>query len=233
MKLGVNKKTARLAGVLYLIVVVTGIFSLAYVPSTLIASNDSALTVQQIMASQTVFRLSILSSAICYLAFLFLPFVLYRLLSPVGETAAKAMVVLAAASVPISMLNLQDKYAILTLIDGAARLGIDPATVRSQVMLLIERYDSGLLILFIFWGLWLFPFGWLVYRSGFLPRAFGVLLMLGCCGYLVNFAGNTMSDSFGGTLLSSIASKPSAFGEIGICLWLLTRGINDSSVGDG
>lgn len=230
MDLGTNKKTARLAGVLYLVVVVTGIFSLAYIPSKLIASGDPVLSLEKITAAQMLFRLGIVSSAICYVAFLFLPFVLHHLLAPVGQIAAKAMVVLAVASVPISMLNLQNKYAVLTLIDGSTRLGVDPAQVPSQVMLLIERYDGGILILFVFWGLWLFPFGLLVYRSRFLPRVFGVLLMLGSCGYLVNYVGNTMSDSFGGTLVSDIASKPAALGEIGICLWMLVRGINENAI---
>ena len=226
--IGVNKQTARLAGALYLIVVVTGIFSLAYVPSMLFDWKDPARTLRQITESESLLRLSLVSSAICYVAFLFLPLVLYRLLAPVGETAAKAMVTLAIVSVPVSMLNLQNKYAVLTLIGNAARFGIDPSEVQSRLMLLLENYDRGILIVTVFWGLWLLPFGWLVFKSGFLPKIFGILLMLGCCGYLINFAGNTMSDSYSGSLLANIASKPAALGEIGICLWLLVRGINDS-----
>jgi hypothetical protein len=88
MELGTNKLTARLAGLIYLIVVVTGIFSLAYVPSNLIDRKDQAKTFGQISASETLFRMSLVSSAICYVAFLVLPFILYKLLSSVNETAA-------------------------------------------------------------------------------------------------------------------------------------------------
>ena len=229
MKLGANKHTARLAGVFYLIVVVTGIFSLAYVPSKLIVWDDAAKTFQQIAESQTLFRMSLVSSAICYVAFLLLPFILYRLLDSVNEIAAKLMIILSVVSVPISMLNLQNKYAVLTFINGTNYLkNLDASQIYSQMMLLLENYDKGILILHIFWGLWLFPFGFLVYKSGFLPKILGVLLMLGCGGYLVNFVGNTMFENFGGSLISNIASKPAALGEIGTCFWLLIRGINDN-----
>lgn len=226
MILGTNKNTARLAGLLYLIVVITGIFSLAYVPSKLIVSSDAAKTFQQISESQTLFRMSIVSSIICYVAFLLLPFVLYSLLHPISEIAAKLMIILSVVSVPISMLNLQNKYAVLKLINGT---NLDQSQIQSQMMFLLENYDHGLLILQTFWGLWLFPFGWLVYKSGFLPRILGILLMLGCCGYLIRLVGNTMLNDFGGSLISSIASKPQAFGEIGTCIWLLIRGMNEKA----
>lgn len=230
MKLGANKHIARLAGVFYLIVVITGIFSLAYVPSKLIVWDDAAKTFQQIAESQMLFRMSLVSSAICYVAFLLLPFILYRLLHSVNEIAAKLMIILAVVSVPISMLNLQNKYAVLTFINGTNHLKVfDASQNQAQMMLLLENYDNGILILHIFWGLWLFPFGFLVYKSGFLPKILGILLMLGCGGYLVNFVGNTMFDNFGGSLISNIASKPAALGEIGTCFWLLIRGINEKA----
>jgi hypothetical protein len=231
MELGTNKFTARLAGLIYLIVVITGIFSLAYVPLTLIDWRDAAKTFQQISASETLFRASLVSSAICYIAFLLLPFVLYKLLNSVNETAAKLMIILSVVSVPISMLNLQNKYAVLTFIKGSDFLkNFDQSQIQAQMMLFLENYDIGILILHIFWGLWLFPFGWLVYKSGFLPKVLGILLMLGCVGYLISFIGHTMSENYSGSLIANIASKPSAFGEIGTCLWLLIRGINENQL---
>lgn len=234
MKLGANKTTARLAGFIYFIVVITGIFSLAYVPSKLIVWTDGAKTFQQISESQTLFRMSLVVGAVCYVAFLILPFVLYRLLHSVNEVAAKLMIILSVVSVPISMLNLQNKYAVLTLLSDADYLKIfNESQVQTQLMLLLENYDKGILLVSIFWGLWLFPFGWLVYKSAFLPKIFGVLLMLGCCGYLVNFLGNTMFENYGGSLISNIASKPAALGEIGTCLWLLITGVNEKALAVG
>jgi len=74
-----NKKTARIAGILYLIVVLTGMFSLAYVPKTLINWEDPAFTFNKIVASEFLFKLGIYSSIICYTAFVFLPIVLHQL----------------------------------------------------------------------------------------------------------------------------------------------------------
>ncbi|HRH42776.1 MAG TPA: DUF4386 domain-containing protein [Pyrinomonadaceae bacterium] len=225
-----DKQTARLAGFIYLIVVVTGIFSLAYVPAKLIVWGDANKTFQNIAESQFLFRLGIVSSVICYLAFLILPLVLYRLLRRFSESTAKLMVVLAVVSVPISFLNLSNKYAVLTLIKGADYLKnlreTQPAT---QAMQYLENYDNGILIVTVFWGLWLFPFGYLVYKSGFLPKILGIILMLGCIGYLVSFVGNTLSDDYGGTTVASVAKVPRTLGEIGICLWLLIVGVRGKS----
>lgn len=224
-----NKQTARLAGALYLVVVMTGIFSLAYVPSQLIVAGDEAQTFRKIEDSAGLFRLGILSSVICYLAFLLLPFVLYRLLAPISDIAAQLMVIFAVVSVPISLLNLQNRYAVLTLVNGAVSLtAFDQSQLHAQTMLLLNNYSSGILIAQIFWGLWLLPFGFLVFRSGFLPKIFGILLMLGCFGYLVNFVGRTMMVDFGSTAVSDYITIPAAVGEIGICLWLLIRGINEA-----
>lgn len=231
MKLDANKTTARLAGFLYLIVVITGIFSLAYVPSKLFFGNDSVKTFEQISASQSLFRLSLVSSAVCYIAFLFLPFILYKLLNSVNETVAKLMIILSVVSVPISIINLQNKYSVLTLLNGKGYLNVfSEHQIQTQIMLLLENYDNGILILQIFWGLWLFPFGYLVYKSGFLPRILGVLLMLGCCGYLISFVGNTMMQDYGKTFISGYVTIPASLGEIGSCLWLLIRGINEKAV---
>ncbi|AXY74334.1 DUF4386 domain-containing protein [Paraflavitalea soli] len=219
------KRTARLAGLIYLVVVVTGIFSLAYVPSKLIDWKDAAKTVQQITASESLFRWGIASSILCYIAFLGLPLALYQLLKPVHEQAAKLMVILAIVSVPISFLNMQHKFEVLTLIKGAEHLQIfDSVQIASQVMAQLSAYDDGLLIVTVFWGLWLLPFGFLVYHSGMLPKVWGVLLVLGCFGYLINFFGRVLIPDFGEMFIARYITRPASLGEIGTCLWLLIMG---------
>jgi hypothetical protein len=221
-----NKKTARIAGLIYLIVVLTGIFSLAYVPSKLIVWDDAALTFLNISNAESLFRLSIVSSMVCYLAFLLLPLVLYTLLRSVNEPVAKLMVLLAVISVPISFINLQNKYDVLTILNDADHLKIFTGQqLHAKVMLLLERYDHGILILQIFWGLWLFPFGYLVYKSGFLPKVLGVLLMIGCIGYLISFIGHTTFPGYGKMPIARYITLPGSIGEIGSCLWLLIVGV--------
>lgn len=223
-----NKKTARIAGTLYLIVVLTGIFSLVYVPKTLIIWDKANLTFNNIVASELLFRLGIFSSIICYTAFLFLPIVLYKLLKPVNEFYARLMTILAIASVPISFLNLQNSFSILSLISKEGYLNIySTEQLQSKVMFYLTQYNNGISLASIFWGLWLLPLGYLIYKSGFLPKVLGILLMLGCFGYLINFIGFTLISSYSELGISSYIRLPASIGEIATCLWLLIMGAKE------
>lgn len=221
-----DKKTARIAGLLYLIVVLTGIFSLAYVPSKLIVWNDASTTVANLQSSEMLFRLSIVAGIVCYTAFLLLPLVLYQLLQHVGKIPAVAMVALSVVSVPFSLFNLVNKVNVLTLLGDANYLNAaEPGQLAAEVMTNLASYDNGIRVVSVFWGLWLFPFGYLVYRSGFLPKVLGMLLMAGCFGYLTNFLGNFLFASYRELGIGTYVALPATLGEIGICLWLVTVGI--------
>lgn len=223
-----NKKMARTAGFLYLGVVLTGIFSLMYVPSKLFVVDNSLLTFQHIVASQTLFRFGIMGGILCYIFFLFLPLALYKLLKPVNENYAKIMVLLAILSVPVYFINIQNEFTILSLVNDTNNyFGLSSAQIQSQVMLYIDQYKNGMRIVHIFSGLWLFPFGYLVFKSGFLPKPLGILLMLGCFGYLINFMGNTLIADYSKLGISFYISLPASIGEIGTCLWLLIMGTKD------
>ncbi|MFT3978855.1 MAG: DUF4386 domain-containing protein [Ferruginibacter sp.] len=227
-----QKTTARIAGLLYLLIVLTGIFSLMYVPSRLLVTGNATLTYQHIVSSETLFRLWIVGGLLCYAFFLFLPMVLYKLLRQVNEDYAKLMVLLAIMSVPVFFLNVQNQFTILSLTGEANNhYGLTVEQLQSQVMLYLTQYDNGLRIVHIFSGLWLFPFGYLVFRSGFLPKFLGALLMAGCFGYLVNFLGNTLVPGYSATGISFYISLPASIGEIGICLWLLIVGVRSKKNG--
>jgi len=223
-----NRSTARMAGLLYLVVVLTGIFSLMYVPFKLIVTENPSQTFHNLVSSETLFRFGIVSGLICYSFFLFLPVVLYKLLKPVNENYAKLMVLLAAVSVPISFINIQNKFAVLSLIKASDYLdGFSTEQIQSQVLFYLDQYDNGILIVSIFWGLWLLPFGYLVFKSGILPKILGVLLMLGCFSYLINFFGHSLIPDYSKMGISSYISLPASLGEIGTCLWLLIMGARD------
>lgn len=225
IKIHSNNKIARLAGAIYLIVVLTGMFSLAYVPSQLIFWGDAAKTLQHITSSQQLYRMGIASSMICYLAFTLLPIVLYKLLRQVDENYAKAMVIFALISVPISLLNLQHKFDVLSLITNANYLkDLSTQQLESRVLLSLESYDSGILIVQLFWGLWLLPFGYLVYHSKILPKILGIFLIIGCFGYLINVLGRTTFPNYGEFGFAKYVTLPASIGEIGICLWLIIMG---------
>lgn len=218
-------RTARIAGLLYLVVIVSGMFGLGYVPSQFAAHGDAAATVQRIAASTSLFRWGIFADLVCYTAFLLLPLALHRLLAANGETAALLMVAFAAASVPIGCFNEIHRLDVLTLVGHAGTWQTsDLPQVQAQVMQALAAYRNGQLVLDIFWGLWLFPLGLLVVRCGFLPRVLGVLLMLGCVGYLVDFVGRLLFPAYAHASFADFTSLPSALGEIGTGLWLLVLG---------
>lgn len=192
-----KKSTARFAGLLYLVMVLTGIFSLMYMPSKLVHWNDATITFKNIKDNETLFRLGIFVGICCYTSFLFLAIVLYKLLNPVNPSQAKLMVLLAVINIPMYFINVQNQFTILSLINNVSYLKVfSISQLQSQVLIYLTQYNNGMNMIHIFSGLWLFPFGYLVYRSNFLPKVFGVLLMLGCFGYLSNFIGETLVANY-------------------------------------
>lgn len=216
--------TARIAGLIYLVVVVTGVFSLAYAPSRLFAGADTAAIVANIGANEQLFRLSMAAELVCYAAFLLLPLALYRLLARVDAGVAAAMVALAAASVPIGIFNVTHHLELLRLVTDSAPLDGEGLARASRAL---DGYDDGLFVVQVFWGLWLAPFGYLVIRAGFLPRLLGVLLVLACLGYVVDVFGRLVIENFADSGLSPYLRAPRV-GEMVICFWLVLFGARRS-----
>jgi Domain of unknown function (DUF4386) len=221
-------KTARLAGLIYLILIISGILNLMYLPSKLIVWESAAKTIENITQSEQLFKLNIVSGIICFGCFLILPLVLYKLLNHVNKTQAMLMVVFAIVSVPISFVSMLHHFSVITLLGNDTFLkGLDQVQLETEVMLHLRYFYDGVQLAQIFWGLWLFPFGYLVYKSGFIPKFFGVFLMMGCFGYLIEFFGSFLFPNFSGSIIETIVGIPSSVGEIGICLWLLIMGVKE------
>ena len=220
-----TQNMARISGLVYLAVVLTGLFSLMYVPTKLIDWKNPGITVTNIQANELLFRFGILANIACSLFFLFLPLCLYRLLSSVNKRMAQLMVILAVISVPIALSNVQNKIDIIPLLNNEIYLqSTSFESLESMVFFQLDQYNSGMLILQLFWGLWLLPFGWLVFKSGFLPKILGIILMAGCFSYLINFLGYLLIENYYSLGVASIVQIPASIGEIGICLWLLFTG---------
>jgi len=219
------KKTARNAGILYLILIVLGIFSYLFVHSSLIVPGDTATTVSNIMASESLFRGGIVSWLISETVFILLVLVLYKLLKPVNKNHALLMVVFVVVAVPISMLNELNKFASLLLVSGADYLTAFTADqLHGLAMFFLDLHEYGVNIDSIFFGLWLLPLGYLVFKSGFLPRILGILLMIGWFGYMIDFFTFFLAPSFHATVASIF--QITDIGEFLFPLWLLIKGVN-------
>jgi hypothetical protein len=215
--------TARTAGFLYLILAVTGGFSMLYVPSLIVPGNAAA-TANNIVAYESLFRLGVVSGLICQVVFVFLVLVLYQLFKGVNNTHAVLMVALVVAAVPVAFLNMLNQLAALHVLSGADYLrafGTDQ--LNALVMLFLDLHSQGLLIVEIFWGLWLLPLGLLVLKARFMPGFIGVLLIVGFLGYLIDFLTRLLFPSY--TAIVSPIAGASKFGELAMILWLLIKGV--------
>ena len=213
---------ARLAGILYLVMVPFGFFGVMWVPSIIFVPGDTAATANNIMASESLFRLGIVSALIVQVLHIFVVLVLYKLLKPVNKNLALLMVIIALVGVPIAMLSELNQYAALVLLSGADYFAaFTTEQLNAQVTLFLNMREAGLVIAWIFWGLWLFPMGYLVFKSGYIPRILGILLMIGCVGYLIDFLTTVLFPNFD-VLISGVTS----IGELLLPLWLVIKGID-------
>lgn len=213
------KRTARLAGGLYLSLVPLGFFSFVYVPSVLFVRGDAAATSRNIMASEWLFRAGTVSHLISQIIVVFLVLALYRLLKPVNKDHAVLMVVLALLCVPISFVTEVNNLAALRLLSGADDGAFTSSQLHAQAMLFLEMHRSGVLVAQVFWGLWLLPLGSLVLRSEFLPKLLGISVLIAAAGYLIDSGTHLLFPG------RATISQFTALGELLLPLWLLIKGV--------
>jgi hypothetical protein len=218
-------KHARVAAFLLLMLAPLAVFGMVYVTSMLIMPGDAAATARHVMASESLFRLGIASTLLSQVVGIFWVLVLYQLLKPVNKNMAVLMVIFNLLIVPIAMLNELNQFAILLLLHGADSLRVfTPDQLHALVSLFLNLHDNGIKIAGIFWGLWLFPYGFLVFKSSFLPRFIGVLLMIGCFGYLIQSFAGFLSPNL--EVYTALLSALTSSGELLLPLWLLIKGVN-------
>jgi hypothetical protein len=217
------KKQARIAGLWYLLASIPAAFALIYVPSTLIVSGDATATANHIRASENVFRLGIASELFGFIVFIFVVLALYRLFKGVNEKHALAMAILLLVSLPISLLNALNDVAALILVSGADFLSVfETRQLDALAYLFVRLHGQGFVVAQIFWGLWLFPFGILVIRSGFIPRVLGYLLFIAGFGYVADTCTYLLLPQY--THVVGRFVSVLTIGELPIIFWLLIWG---------
>ena len=155
--------------------------------------------------------------------FILVALALYHLLKAVDNKVALLMLVLLLVSIPIAFLNELNSIAALQMARGADTLSVFDESQRVAWMrLFLNLRGAGFDVAGIFWGLWLFPLGWLVYRSGFIPRVLGVLLMVGCFAYLANSVASLALPQVADAV--SRWASPVQLVEMLFMLWLLIVG---------
>ena len=215
-------KTARIAGFLYLLQIPLGVFGILYVPNTLVVHGDAAATASNIMANELLFRLSIVSAIFCALVTLVTALFLYKLLKPVNKNYAVLMVIFTLISAPIAMLNELNQVAVLLLLNGPEYLTVFTASqLQTLLSVFLDLHEYGIHIVDIFFGLWLFPMGYLVIKSNFIPKSIGIFLIIACFGYLLDFVLFFIFPS-----VKVVISQFTFIGEVMMVSWLLIKGVN-------
>ena len=215
-----SKKIARHSGLLHLSLLPFGIFSFVYVPSIIFVQGDISETISNLMENGWLFRSGIVSHLISQVLVVFLALSMYRLFKYVNKDRSVLMFVLALLGLPISFLNEVHNLAVLRLLDPEFNM-FTSNQLSTQVVLFLDMSRNGVLIAQIFWGLWLIPLGLLVYKSGFLPKLLGILVLVAGSAYLFD---SIMQLFFPGFL--TISQFTFVF-EIILPIWLLIKGVND------
>jgi hypothetical protein len=210
--------------VLYVLTMLPAPLNLIYLPRRFIVPGDATATARNITAGELTYRLCTLSGLVNSILFIFLVLSLYNLFKDVDRKQARLMVMLVAVSVAIAVVNLVNEIAPLILLSGADFLSVFSKPQLDALALgFLRLRGSGVVLASAFWGLWLLPFGILVIKSGFIPKLIGVLLIVGCFGYL--------AQSFTSIVLP--AQVPAVFkvalplvapGELFMIIWLLLKG---------
>lgn len=225
------KNTAQLAGFLYLLCGFTAPFALIYVPGKLFVRGDATATGNALRTLGGLFRMGLAVELLGFTLSIFVSLLLYRLFQDVSRKHALALLALSLLSIPIVFVNLLNEIAALQFAAGGGSvLSVFDASQRDALAyLFLGLHGKGFTVAQVFWGLWLFPFGILVIRSGFIPRFLGVLLIIAGVGNLLS--------AFTGLVLPQYLDRVSTFatvlavGEMPIIFWLLIWGAKPQTAG--
>lgn len=217
-----TKAMARQAGALYFLFMIVAILGEFVLPSAVVP-GDAAATAANITGSGTIYRIGILTGLVTHVLFVFLVASLYRLFRDVDRNQALLMVLLVCVGVAVALANLLNRFAPLVLLSGRDYLSVFTQPERETLALgFLSLHATCASVALAFWGLWLFPFGVLVIRSGFFPRLLGVLILVAGVAYLVSSVTNIVLPDY--RRVVSRAMMPLYFGEVPIIFWLLIKG---------
>ena len=222
------KKTARIAGILYLAIFI--IYPLATsVRSTLVVPGDSAATVQNIAANQTLFRWGMAGEFVIFLIEILMAGYLYVLLRPVSRSVSfGSALARASEGVVMAATNLFTSILTLVVVGGAGYLSVFEQEQQEALALLFQDANNYVILIWgLFFALHLVLLGWLVYKSGFFPKIPGILLALAGIGYFAQSFGVMVAPNLSDTL-ETVVVVLAIPGELVFALWLLIKGVDET-----
>jgi hypothetical protein len=217
---------ARIGGVLYLVIIVIGFSSEFFVREKLAVSGDVTATANNIMASESLWRITIASALILLVCSIALTLILYVLLRPVNKTLALLAVFFNIVEFPIEAVSKLCLFAALFLSGNADYLkAFEPHQLHALVKISLKLHDYGFGIDLVFFGFACLVYGYLLFRSGYFPRTLGVLMAIAGLSYLANSFTLILAPAYAGTI--SLILVLALIGELSLCLWLMVKGVNE------
>jgi len=220
-----NKRTARIAGICYLVLAIGAGYTWFYINKTFVPES-AVLTVQNILATETQYVVTILFSIVGQIGFIFLALTLYRLFQSVNRTQARLMLTLVSISVAISFVNIIFQTGALVFLNRASYFtAFTTEQIYELTTMFLHLNIFGVYVVTVFWGLWLFPFAFLVYKSNFFPKIIAYLLVFSGICYVFASLSFIISPEVHASF-ESYLSIPQALGEVTVLLWLLIKGVS-------
>jgi len=217
---------ARIGGVLYLIIIVIGFCGEFFVRDRLEMSGDVTATANNIMASESLWRVQIAGDLILLVCAVALTMILYVLLRPVNKNLALLAVFFNIVEFPIEAVSKLCLFAALFLSGNADYLKVfEPHQLHALVKVSLKLHDYGFGIDLVFFGVACLVYGYLLFRSGYFPRTLGVLMAIAGLSYLANSFTLILAPTYAGTI--SLILVLALIGEMSLCLWLMVKGVNE------
>lgn len=221
-------RLARIAGVLYLIIIIAGMFGDAIARESLIVQGDATTTAQNIINSEGLFRASIIADLIMIMADVAIGLTFYYLLKPVNKALSLLAAMFRLAQAATLGINLLMLFFVLQLLSGADYLGVlGSDQLNAQAMLFLNAHAIGYKLALVFFAVGILIQGYLLYNSGYFPKILGTFVIFAALGYFIdNFATFILPDyEAHASLFEAIVLVSALNGEVGLAVWLLVKGI--------
>ncbi len=216
----------RLAGVFYLAIILLGLFGEAFVRAKLVVSGDPAATAHAISASPLLWRMGIVGDLLMHVFDIPVLVVLYLLLKPVNKSLALVATFINLIQTAVLAANKLSLLVPLYLSSGSSYLtAFSPAQLQTLSYLAIKAHGYGFAVGLIFFGVACLVRGYLMFKSGYVPKVYGVLMILAGFSYLINSFALLLAPAFAAALFPAIL-LPALIGELSFCLWMIVKGVN-------
>ena len=220
------RRLARIAGGLYLIIILGGFFAIGYVPASIVVAGDAAATIHNVLAHELLYRLGLVAHIIIQPCNIALAVIFYDLFKVVNRRISLLVMCFLLVGTAVESAYLLNQFVPLILLEGGRSVSVLTAEqLQAQVSMPLELLVTGYSLSEVFYVGYLLLTGYLIFRSTFIPRTVGVLLAIGGLCYLIYSFAYFLSPSFAAQLVPYI-QLPSGIGELILCLWLLVMGVN-------